>query len=157
MMETGIVEALEKRSGKEPVLAGQGCDSDPGNEVELPAIARRRQYTTEYKLRILAEVDECTEPGQIAALARREGLYSSTICKWKEWRNRMSHQGLDQEQTKRPVDREDPRNKLRRLERENKRLRLKLERAESIIELQKKVSSLLENPSLDGESDASNS
>lgn len=124
-----------------------------GGAVEIPQIVRRRQYTMEYKMRILAELEHC-QPGQKAALARREGLYSSTIDKWIEWRHRMQHgQGEEPPAPKGPSDKQDSRNQLRKLERENRRLRLKLERAEKIIELQKKVSDLLDNPSLDEKND----
>jgi transposase len=125
-----------------------------GGAVEIPAIVRRRQYTTAYKLGILNEFDQCTASGQRAALARREGLYSSTISKWNEWRQSMQHrQGEEPSAPQAPSDKNNLRNELRKLERENRRLRLRLERAESIIELQKKVSALLESPSLDEKND----
>ena len=126
----------------------------PGAAVEIPSIVRRRQYTAEYKLRVLAEIDQCEGAGQRAAIARREGLYSSTISKWIEWRHCMQHrQGEEPTPPKPASDKDDPRNQLRKLERENRRLRLRLERAESIIELQKKVSDLLDYPSLDEKND----
>jgi transposase-like protein len=129
-------------------------DAPSGGTVEIPAIVRRRQYTTAYKLHVLAQFDQCTASGQRAALARREGLYSSTISKWNEWRQCMQHrQGEEPSAPQAPSDKNDPRNELRKLERENRRLRLRLERAERIIELQKKVSALLESPSLDEQND----
>lgn len=59
---------------------------EPDPEV-LPK-AERRQFSAEYKLRVLAEADRCSEPGQIGALLRREGLYSSHLSKWRQQRER---------------------------------------------------------------------
>ena len=59
---------------------------EPDPEV-LPK-AERRQFSAEYKLRLLAEADRCSEPGQIGALLRREGLYSSHLSKWRQQRER---------------------------------------------------------------------
>jgi len=116
-----------------------------GGMVEVPAVVRRRQFTTEYKLRILDELDQCTGPGQGAALARREGLYSSTLFNWKAWRERMQATGSDAAVPKSASEREGLRQQLRKLERENQQLRLKLARAEGLIELQKKASALWES------------
>ncbi|HXK36326.1 MAG TPA: hypothetical protein VJ553_01995, partial [Candidatus Paceibacterota bacterium] len=55
----------------------------PIPEVEVPEKARRRSFTAEYKRRILKEADACRKPGEIGALLRREGLYSSHLA----WRN----------------------------------------------------------------------
>ena len=115
-----------------------------GGIVEIPAVVRRRQFTTEYKLRILDELDHGT-PGQGAAVARREGLYSSTLFNWKAWRERMQAQGNGDVVPKGATEREGLRQQLRKLERENQQLRLKLARAEGLIELQKKASALLES------------
>ena len=64
--------------------------SDP--EVEPRAV--RRQYTTEYKQRILDEIDRATEPGEIGTILRREGLYSQIICKWRQQRARSGLESL---------------------------------------------------------------
>lgn len=59
-----------------------------GQETEVTAKARRRRFTAEYKRKILAEVDVCSKPGEIGALLRREGLYSSSLGEWKRARER---------------------------------------------------------------------
>jgi transposase len=110
-------------------------------ETEVVEKAKRRQYTAEYKLRILQEVEACKEKGEIGALLRREGLYSSLIYKWREQRNRGSLEGL-------AAHKRGPKADVRavefaRLKRENERLRKRLERAELIIDVQKKVAQML--------------
>ena len=89
------------------------------------------------KLRMLAEADRCSEPGQIGALLRREGLYSSHLSKWRQQRER----GALGQQRGRKADPQTA--ELKRLQRENERLRSRLERAEHIIEVQKKLAELL--------------
>ena len=121
-------------------------ESDP----EVPEKARRRRFSGAYKLQILRAVDACTEPGEIGALLRREGLYSSHVSKWRRQRDRGALEGLrprKRGRKPRPVDPQAKR--ITQLERENERLRHKLEQAEIIIDVQKKLSRIL---GTDGES-----
>lgn len=108
-------------------------EADP----EVLPKAERRQFSAEYKLRVLAEADRCDESGQIGALLRREGLYSSHLSKWRQQRER----GALGQQRGRKADPQAA--ELKRLQRENERLRIRLERAEHIIEVQKKLAELL--------------
>jgi len=110
-------------------------------KTEVVAKAKRRQHPAEYKLRILREVDECKSPGEVGALLRREGLYSSLVSKWREQRERGSLTGLSGHRRGPKVDPQAM--EIARLQGENKRLQEKLERAELIIEVQKKVARLL--------------
>lgn len=103
--------------------------------------AKRRQHTAEYKLRILRELDECTGKGEVGAILRREGLYSSLISKWREQREQGSLNGLGGQRRGPKIDPNAA--ELARLQRENKRLKEKLERAELIIDVQKKVARLI--------------
>ena len=99
--------------------------------------AERRRFSVEYKLRILAEADRCTEYGQIGALLRREGLYSSHLTTWRRQRDQGT---LGQKRGRKP----DPQAaEIKRLARENEQLRARLERAEHIIDVQKKLAQLL--------------
>ena len=100
--------------------------------------ATRRKFSAEYKLRILAEAEGSTERGQIGALLRREGLYASTLDKWRKQRARGT---LGGEKRGPKVDAQAA--ELRRLQRENERLQQQLRRAENIIEIQKKLAVLL--------------
>lgn len=105
-------------------------------EPEVPEKAKRRSFSLEYKLRILEEADRTTEPGGIGALLRREGLYSSHLVDWRRQRDRGCLGG-------RPRGRrgKDPKDmQIEQLRKENARLRLRLEQAETVIEVQKKLS-----------------
>lgn len=110
-------------------------------DTEVVEKAKRRHYPAEYKLRILQEVEACKGTGEIGALLRREGLYSSLISKWREQRDRGSLEGLSAHKRGPKVDAQA--DELTRLKRENERLRKRLEQAELIIEVQKKVAQML--------------
>jgi transposase-like protein len=111
-------------------------------DPEVVPKAKRRQFTAKYKLRILEEADRCTERGQVGELLRREGLYSSHLSKWRQQRARGQLQGLAPK--KRGRKGQDPSvAELARLQRENERLRAQLEQAEIIIDVQKKLATLL--------------
>jgi transposase len=114
----------------------------------------RRRFTAEYKLRILAEADGCTERGQVGALLRREGLYSSHLEKWRRQRARGALAALTPQKPGRKVDVQAA--ELTRLQEENERLQARLQQAETIIEVQKKLSSLL-GLSVTGSSDGKSS
>jgi transposase len=111
-------------------------------DPEVVPKAKRRKFSAEYKRRILEEADNCTEPGQIGALLRREGLYSSHLSTWRRQRDRGLVQALSSR--KRGRKRKDElEREVARLQRENERLQASLEQAETIIEVQKKLSRLL--------------
>ena len=115
-------------------------------EVEVPdpevvAQAKRRQFSAKYKLRILTEADQCTRRGEIGALLRREGLYSSHLTTWRRQRERGQLAGLS---PKKRGHKPDPQAaELARVQWENERLKVRLEQAETIIEVQKKLSQML--------------
>lgn len=111
-------------------------------EPEVREKAERRRFTTEYKLRVLAEADRCGI-GEIGALLRREGLYSSHLANWRRARaDGEFGPGSGSRQQRRAADRE-LRQRNAELERENQRLKSRLEKAETIIDVQKKLSGLL--------------
>ncbi|MFQ5918154.1 MAG: transposase [Candidatus Binatia bacterium] len=114
------------------------------SEVEVMAKPTRRRFTVEYKLRILRETDACSRPGEIGALLRREGLYSSNLTAWRKQREKGELEGLSQKR-RGPLRKEkNPlADKVKALERETARLRARAERAEGLVELQKKVSKIL--------------
>ena len=126
-----------------------GKSVEEGMKTEVVAKAKRRQYAAEYKLRILREIDECKGSGEVGALLRREGLYSSLVSKWREQSERGSLTGLSGHRRGPKVDPQAV--ELARLQRENKQLQEKLERAELIIDVQKKVARLLGVPLEDSE------
>jgi transposase-like protein len=124
----------------------------PSSEVlEKPV---RRRFTLEYKTRILAEADACTETGQLGELLRREGLYSSHLSTWRRRRDKGALAGLTPKRRGRKAKPKNPlADEVTRLERENERLKEQLRQAELIIDVQKKVSEMLNIPlkSADGE------
>ena len=113
----------------------------PLPEPQVTAKAERRQYSVEYKLRILAEADAATERGQIGAMLRREGLHTSMLDKWRKQRERGVLQALTPQKRGPKVDMQQV--ELERLRRENEQLQKQLQRAETIIEIQKKLAGLL--------------
>jgi transposase len=128
---------------------GQGAMVMP--EPEVPPRAKRRQFSPEYKQRILEEADACTQRGQIGALLRREGLYTSHLDKWRAQRAQGTLAGLAPKKRGRKPKPEAAENA--RLHRELERLQRQLQRAETIIAFQKKLADLLgipmDRPNLD--------
>ena len=122
-----------------PNRNGQSETEVPDPEV-VPR-AKRRQFSARYKLQILEEVDQCDQPGQIGAVLRREGLYSSHLTTWRRQRAAGQLQGLRPKKRGRKPDPQAV--ELARLQRENERLKARLEQAETIIEVQKKLSQML--------------
>ena len=119
-------------------------------EIPCPEVAEkpvRRRFAAEYKRKILAEADACSEPGALGELLRREGLYSSHLTTWRRQSDEGALAGLT---PKRRGRKAKPKNKLAdevtRLHRENDRLKEQLRQAELIIDVQKKVSEMLNIP-----------
>ena len=112
---------------------------DRKNEVEVMARAERRQFTATYKQQILDEIDHCA-PGQIGAILRREGLYSSNLTKWREERRQGQMKGLTGRQRGRKADPQSQ--ELMQLRRENEQLQAQLKQAELINDAQKKLAEL---------------
>ena len=104
--------------------------------------ARRRQFTVGYKLRILTEADGARTTGEIGALLRREGLYSSHLAAWRRQREEGILHALAPRRRGRPMHSPEQR-ELARLRQENERLGQRLAVAEAVIEIQKTVSVLL--------------
>jgi transposase-like protein len=116
-------------------------------ETEVVAKAARRRFTAAEKLRVLREADGCTKPGELSALLRREGLYSSHLSAWRAARKGGELAGLTPRQRGPKAKPVDPRDKkIAELERETRRLQARLERAEGLIEVQKKLSQILGIP-----------
>ncbi len=124
-------------------FSGNGTSQVQVPDPEVVPKAKRRTFTAEYKLRIVQEAEACTEPGQIGALLRREGLYWSHLDKWRKLRARGQLQAGQALKRGRKSQRDPQAEEVARLQRENQQLRTRLEQAEFIIEAQKKLSQLL--------------
>jgi transposase len=132
----------ERSEADQSGAAGKNVPNPPNPEVV--ADAKRRRFTMEYKLRILKEADAAKETaGGVGALLRREGLYSSHLTIWRQERDAAVRQALTPK-ARGPKPKLDPqREELQRLRRDNARLTAALSKAELIIDVQKKVGSLL--------------
>ena len=115
-----------------------------GQEVEVLAKAKRRRFTREYKRRIVGEADRCRQPGELGALLRREGLYSSQLSVWRAAREQGELGGQGTRKRGPDARPPDPRDKkIAEQAREIARWQQRAERAEALVEVQKKLSALL--------------
>jgi transposase-like protein len=119
-----------------------------GEVTEVPEKAKRRTYTAEYKLQIVREADACEAPGDVGALLRREGLYSSHLTTWRQARDRgeLAPGGRVRKRGPKAAPRDERDKRIAELERQNAKLTVRAERAEAIAEIQKKVAALLGRP-----------
>jgi transposase len=149
---TGVTEGGRSPTEVTPVAAADPTPAGavPGHRFPDPAVpekADRRRFSAEYKLRVLQEVDRCTQPGEVGALLRREGLYSSHLANWRQLRDEGALTGLTPKRRGRKASPDAPlTTENERLRRENERLAAKLRQAETIIEVQKKLSEILGIP-----------
>jgi transposase len=166
-----VAEATERRPGErsEPGRSGGASAAElatpdkpcqpvlvPNTEVLEKPI--RRRFTAEYKLRILQEVDALSESGQIGALLRREGLYSSNLTTWRRQRDNGTIEALSPKKRGRKAHRQDPLiQENEQLRRQNERLARRLKKAEAIIDFQKKISEILGIPLSQPESEENDS
>ena len=147
-------------AGSEGARRATGDLADRGaaagvRDLEVSEKAKRRRFSAESdKLRIVREADACKGDGDVAALLRREGLYSSHLSSWRRQRDEIAKAGLTSRKRGRKAKAEAPR--IKELERENARLQRRLARVETMLEIQKKASELLGiplNPIDDDEND----
>jgi transposase len=118
----------------------------PRPDPEVVARAKRRRYTAEYKQKVLTEADAARGSGEIGAVLRRHGLYSSHLTKWRKERKSGILEGLAP-QKRGPKSKVNPLSvEIQKLRRDNERLADQLRKAEIVIEVQKKVAMLLGLP-----------
>jgi transposase len=135
-MSTTIRDSLDGR-----VQSGAVDDSnDPDPEV-LERARGPRRYTAKYKAQVLEEYERLDKAGK-GALLRREGLYTSLISEWRKQRDRGALEALAKPAGRRPADPRD--REVTRLRRENERLAAELNKARRVIEVQGKLSALLD-------------
>ena len=111
-------------------------------DPELVERPRRRQFSAEYKLRVVREADACSKPGDVGALLRREGLYSSHLTTWRAQRDNGALKALSQPRGRRAADSRDA--QIVKLRQRAERAEAELSTARKVIEVQENVSALLE-------------
>ena len=124
-------------------------------DPKVNAKAKRRRFTAAEKLRVLQAADACTAPGELGALLRREGIYSSHLAAWRKLRATLGTAGLVAKRRGPAPKRSAEEKRIAELEREIARLQARLETAQTIIAVQKKVAALLGNTIPDLSSDGS--
>ncbi|MBZ5638839.1 MAG: transposase [Acidobacteriia bacterium] len=139
LLLAGEAEGARRATGASPAGAPAGVP-DPSVEAK----AKRRRFTAEYKLRILREVDRAKGAGEVGAILRREGLYSSHLTQWRRDRDRVAKAGLAARKRGPKGRVEDPR--IKQLERELSKLKRRNQRLEALVEIQTKASELLGIP-----------
>ena len=127
-----------------PIISPYGSEPSAQPEPEVVPKAVRRTFSAAYKLRIVEEADQCTEHGQIGAMLRREGLYSSQLATWRRQREAGVLQGMAPKKRGRKASLDAQDVEIATLRRENERLQKQLEQAELIIGAQKKLAEALE-------------
>ena len=134
-----------KRSGATAEAgAASGSSSRPDSEVMVKA--KRRTFSTEYKIRILEQADAASAlPGGIGALLRREGLYSSHLVTWRRERQAGILEALKPRKRGPRSERNPMEEEVQKLRRQLGQLTEKFRKAEIIIDVQKKVAALLGN------------
>ena len=141
----GASQGARRATGEAPGAGGNRAALVDVPDPEVAEKKPRRRFSAKYKLRILHEADNCTGSGQLGALLRREGLYSSNLTTWRRQREKGILSGLKPKKRGRKNKPKNPlADQVARLEKENRKLRLKLKQAETIIDVQKKVSQMLE-------------
>ena len=132
-------ELAEERSDE-----ASSAPASAAPNAEVLAKPKRRQFTAEYRLRILEEADRCTEPGAVGRLLRREGLYSSHLTAWRKARRNGSLRALaGKKRGAKPKPRNPLEPKVKQLEAEVARLEGELRKAHTILDVQGKVAGLL--------------
>jgi transposase-like protein len=112
--------------------------------TEVTEKAKRRRFTAEYRQRILREAAACTRRGEVGALLRREGLYSSHLTIWRQQAEQAERAALTpKKRGPKPKAKDERDKRIAELERQNAKLTRRAERAQALVEVQKKVSQLL--------------
>jgi len=143
--DSGVSQGARRATEETPESAASA--TPPSADAEVVARARRRQFSNADKRRILEAADRCTQPGEIGALMRREGVYSSSLSTWRRQREAADLAALAPQKRGPKVDagRAEALH-IAQLTRENERLKNQLDKAMLVIEVQKKVAALLGSP-----------
>ena len=145
MTDLGASQGARRATEDAPGLLNQ--DPRPSTNAEVVAHARRRNFSPAQKRRILEEADRCSKPGEIGALMRREGIYSSALSTWRRQREAGDLAALAPQKR---GPKTDPHRAetlhIAALTRERDALKSRLDKALLVIDVQKKLAALLGNP-----------
>ena len=140
----GVMEGARRATGVTPSGVAKEVPRFMPFDPEVPEKTPRRKFTAKYKLEILDKADRCTQPGQIGALLRSEGLYASNLTTWRNQRDKGLLEVMSPKKRGRKKAEKNPlAREVARLQRDNERLQKKLKQAEIIIDVQKKISQIL--------------
>ena len=152
-VDSGRSQGARRASAERPESAAPAAAR--GVDTEVVPRAKRRRFSNADKRRILEAADRCTQPGEIGALLRREGVYSSSLSTWRRQREAAELAALAPQKRGPKVDASaGEARQIAQLMRENEHLKSQLDKARLVIEVQKKVAALLGSP-IDDRLDAS--
>lgn len=147
MHEPRLAVMDDASRGARTATEAVAADARPAPDPEVAATAKRRQFSGKEKRRILAAADRCSEAGAIGALLRREGIYSSQLATWRKQREASERVALEPRKRGRKADPDIAETRrVAELTKDNERLRHKLAQAHTIIDVQKKLCTLLGLP-----------
>lgn len=145
MTDPGASQGAHRATEDVPGSANQ--DSRSSTDSEVVAHAQRRNFSPAQKRRILEEADRCTKPGEIGALMRREGIYSSSLSTWRRQRDAADIAALAPQKRGPKIDPHRAESlHIAQLTRERDSLKSRLDKALLVIDVQKKLAALLGNP-----------
>jgi transposase len=156
MNEPRLVAMDDAVRGARTATEAVAADSRPVPDPEVAVTAQRRRFSSSEKRRILAAADRCTEIGAIGALLRREGIYSSLLATWRRQREAAERVALEPRKRGRKADPGIAEGRrVAELTKDNERLRRKLAQAHTIIDVQKKLCTLLGVPTAEDQDEKS--
>jgi transposase len=143
--DPGASQGARRATEDAPGSANQ--DPRPSTDSEVVAHAQRRNFSPAQKRRILEEADRCSKPGEIGALMRREGIYSSALSTWRRQRDAVDLAALAPQKRGPKTDPHRAETlRITALTRERDSLQSRLDKALLVIDVQKKLAALLGNP-----------
>src|SRR4051794_15807705 len=142
--EVGAAARFAERAVGERGESSRGARGASGSppDPELVERPKRRRFTAKYKLEILEQADACIRPGELGALLRREGLYTSHLTYWRKQRKDGALRELGKPRGRKPVDRREQ--EIAQLKRKLERSEAELAKMKRVVEIQGNVSALLE-------------
>ena len=141
-VDTGALQGARRATGDAPVSSRPLPASI---DSEVVAVTKRRRIANADKRRIVLAAAACTKPGEIGALMRREGVYSSALATWRRQYAAGEFVGAESKRRgPKPAPAREELKQLALMTRERDKLRVQLSNAHLVIEVQKKVAALLE-------------